>query len=94
MLRSCRQAAKHWTSPAAAGVLRLIELFWDAYHRLRRETHPAPPDQQRVTRIHRAIVDALRSGDRLHVLVAMDQHFAMIPTGLDPSDRAASQQPH
>ena len=74
-------------------VLRLIELFWDAYHRLRHESHPAPPDQQRVTRIHRAIVDALRSGDRLHVLVAMDQHFALIPTGLDPVDRAPGQQP-
>jgi DNA-binding FadR family transcriptional regulator len=73
-------------------VLRLIELFWEAYHRLRRETHPGPPDPQRVHRIHRGIVDALRTGDRLHVVVAMDHHFAMIPTGLERGRRAGARR--
>jgi DNA-binding FadR family transcriptional regulator len=64
-------------------VLRLIELFWEAYHRLRRETHPQPSDPRRVHRIHAAIVDALRSGERAAVDAAMAGHFAVMPPGID-----------
>src|SRR5262249_41861933 len=60
-------------------VLRLIALFWDAYHRLRTETHPAPSDPVRVHRIHAAVVGALRSGDRAAAVDALDHHFAVIP---------------
>jgi DNA-binding FadR family transcriptional regulator len=63
-------------------VLRLIELFWDAYYRLRRETHPAPSDPVRVHRIHAAVVGALRSGDREAAVKALDHHFAVIPPGI------------
>lgn len=65
-------------------VLRLIEVFWETYHRLRREIHPEPSDPQRVHDIHAAIVAALRTGDRIQILAAMDQHFAMIPPGVEP----------
>jgi DNA-binding FadR family transcriptional regulator len=64
-------------------VLRLIELFWEAYHRLRREMHSRPSDPRRVHRIHAAIVDALRSGERAAVDAAMAGHFAVMPPGID-----------
>ena len=63
-------------------VLRLIELFWEAYHRLRQEVHPGPPDPVRVHRIRAAVVGALRSGDRAVVVDALDRHFAVIPAGI------------
>jgi DNA-binding FadR family transcriptional regulator len=63
-------------------VLRLIELFWEAYHRLRQEVHPEPTDPVRVHRIHAAVVGALRSGDRAVVVDALDRHFAVIPAGI------------
>lgn len=69
-------------------VLRLIEVFWEAYHRLRRESDVPPSDPRRVHDIHAGIVDALRTGDRIQLLAAMDRHFAMIPMGLTRRRRA------
>jgi DNA-binding FadR family transcriptional regulator len=75
-------------------VLRLIELFWDAYHRLRRETHPAPSDPIRVHRIHAAVVGALRSRDREAAVKALEHHFAVIPPGIpDIAGNAGREQP-
>lgn len=73
-------------------VLRLIELFWEAYHRLRREVagHAAPTDPARVHAIHAAIVDALRSRDRDRVRAAMVAHFATIPPGIVAPDGASA----
>jgi DNA-binding FadR family transcriptional regulator len=65
-------------------LLRLIELFWDAYHRLRKEVVVEPSDPNRVHAIHAAIVQALRSGDVDRVRAAMVGHFAMIPPGVAP----------
>jgi DNA-binding FadR family transcriptional regulator len=70
-------------------VLRLIELFWEAYHRLRQEVHPEPSDPARVHRIHAAIVGALRSGDRAAAVDALDRHFAVIPPGIADAGPAA-----
>ena len=74
-------------------VLRLIELFWDAYHRLRQEVHPAPSDPVRVHRIHAGIVRALRSGDRAAAVDALVHHFAVIPPGIAETASAAASLP-
>jgi DNA-binding FadR family transcriptional regulator len=64
-------------------VLRLIETFWEVYHRLRRELHVAPSDPQRVYRIHAGIVAALRTANRERIREAMVAHFAVLPLGLE-----------
>lgn len=73
-------------------VLRLIALFWEAYHRLRREVHPQPSDPHRVHRIHAAIVAALRSGDGAAVAGAMAGHFAVMPPGIRLADEAGGER--
>lgn len=74
-------------------VLRLIELFWDAYHRLRQEVHPAPSDPTRVHRIHAGVVHALRSGDRAAAVDALIRHFAVIPPGIADTAAQIPQAP-
>jgi DNA-binding FadR family transcriptional regulator len=64
-------------------LLRLIELFWEAYHRLRREMQVGPTDPARVRDIHAAVVAALRTGDRQAVREAMAGHFAVMPLGIN-----------
>jgi DNA-binding FadR family transcriptional regulator len=74
-------------------VLRLIELLWEAYHRLRQEVHPEPSDPARVHRIHAGIVRALRSGDRAAVLDALERHFAVTPPGIEAPAGDARAKP-
>jgi DNA-binding FadR family transcriptional regulator len=64
-------------------VLRLIETFWEVYHRLRREMHVGLSDPRRVHGIHAGIVAALRTGDRERIREAMVNHFAVMPLGLE-----------
>ena len=63
-------------------VIRLIELFWDAYYRLRQETHPQATNPRRVHRIHSDVVAALRTGDPERARAAMIAHFEQIPPGV------------
>ena len=65
-------------------VLRLIELFWDAYYRLRQETHPQATNPQRVHRIHDDVVAAVRTGHPEMARAAMVAHFEQSPPGVTP----------
>ncbi|GIW08499.1 MAG: GntR family transcriptional regulator [Dehalococcoidia bacterium] len=56
-------------------VLRLIEVFWETYHRLEGNVVPFERDLDRVVALHRAIVAALRSGDVGAATDAMRRHF-------------------
>jgi DNA-binding FadR family transcriptional regulator len=77
-------------------VLKLIALFWDAYYRLRQESHPQATDPKRVHRIHADVVTALRTGDPERARAAMVSHFEQIPPGVTPgvSPGAGSQTPN
>lgn len=66
---------------------QLVELFWEAYHAARATLDLARPtgaEAAHVLDCHRAIVTALRSGDRAAARRAMTAHFAEIKHRLGP----------
>jgi DNA-binding FadR family transcriptional regulator len=66
-----------------AFLLRLIDLFWAAFHQLR-ATHPwERPDPHSMWQRHQAIVDALRDRDHQRATAAMAAHFAAMHERLD-----------
>ncbi len=56
-------------------VLRLIDLFWETYHRLEGQVIPEEPDPDHAVALHKAVVEALGSGDRSRALAALTDHF-------------------
>lgn len=74
-------------------LLRVIELFWEAYHRLRQEVHPEPPNARRLHRIHAGVVAALRSRDIERAHAAMAHHFEQIPHGMPDTGGAVGNAP-
>jgi DNA-binding FadR family transcriptional regulator len=66
-------------------VVRLIDLFWETYYRLRQESHPQALDPRRVHRIHADVVTALRTRDPHRARAAMAAHFEQIPPGVTPT---------
>lgn len=63
---------------------QLVDVFWDSYHAAQSAlTLPAATDNTHTVAQHRAIVDALRSGDREQLRTAMLEHFTDIKNRLD-----------
>ncbi len=71
----------------------VLEAFWDAFHRVSTDLGGAPQDPLVTCRQHRAIVDAVRSGDATRAEEVIRDHFGNIrarvsTTGtLDPHTR-------
>lgn len=67
---------------------QLVDVFWDSYHAAQTVlTLSAATDSAHTVAQHRAIVDALRSGDSHRLRTAMLEHFADIKNRLDSSAR-------
>lgn len=64
-------------------VLRMIEVFWDAYHRLEGNIVPKEPDLAKVARLHRNVVSAMRTGDDSQAIEALRLHFAPVWTRIE-----------
>ncbi|MFC3347200.1 FadR/GntR family transcriptional regulator [Streptomyces echinoruber] len=56
----------------------VLEAFWDAFHRVRRDLVEPPQDPRVTCRQHREILDAVRSGDALRAEEAIREHFGNI----------------
>lgn len=54
---------------------RLMEVFWSVYGRIRDEIQEDQPAAAQVAQAHRAIFDAVRSGDGAQATVLLRRHF-------------------
>ncbi|MCX4908429.1 FadR/GntR family transcriptional regulator [Streptomyces sp. NBC_00878] len=63
----------------------LLEAFWDAFHRVRTDLMGLPQDPKVTCRQHRAILDAVRSGDATRAEDTIREHFGNIRTRLTTS---------
>lgn len=71
---------------------QLVDVFWDSYHAAQAAlTLPAAADSTRTVAQHRAIVDALRSGEPHLLRAAMLEHFTDIKDRIDRSADDARQ---
>jgi DNA-binding FadR family transcriptional regulator len=72
-------------------LLKLLEVFWTVYRRLRDQAHAEAIDNVRTWENHRRIVEALERGDPPAARQAMLQHFggirARIHSALDDATR-------
>ena len=59
-------------------VVRLVDLFWELFHRLHGRDLIAQPALLQSVREHRAIVEALKRGDAAATTTAMRDHFANV----------------
>lgn len=67
---------------------QLVDVFWDSYHAAQAAlTLPEAADRAHTVAQHRAIVEALRSGDSRLLRTAMLEHFADIKNRLDLGTR-------
>ncbi|MFG2883879.1 FadR/GntR family transcriptional regulator [Streptomyces sp. NPDC048297] len=62
----------------------VLEAFWDAFHRVRRDLLDLPHDPRVTCRQHREILDAVRSGDSVRAERAIRDHFGDIRARLSP----------
>lgn len=63
---------------------QLVDVFWDSYNAAQAAlTLPGAADSSRTVARHRAIVDALRSGDPDQLRAAMLEHFTDIKDRID-----------
>ncbi|MHB0868409.1 MAG: FadR/GntR family transcriptional regulator [Chloroflexota bacterium] len=74
-------------------VRRLIDLFWESYHRLEGEVVSHEPDPHGAVEVHRAVVRALRSGDRARAVQALTDHFASSRTRIAAATHSDSRHP-
>ena len=70
-------------------LLKLQDVFWTVYRRLRAEAHVEAVDPVRTWEDHRRIVEALERGDRGAARAAMIQHFAGVEGRLQAAIRDA-----
>ncbi|MCZ0211086.1 FadR/GntR family transcriptional regulator [Streptomyces achromogenes] len=66
----------------------VLEAFWDAFHRVRRDLAATPQDPRVTCRQHREIVDAVRSGDSLRAERAIRDHFGNLRARLSSTPTA------
>lgn len=72
-------------------VEQLVDVFWHSYHAAQAELLlPMPGDNTNTVAQHRAIVQALRTGDVPAARVAMRDHFADIKHRLDAAQEDSS----
>lgn len=62
---------------------RLVELFWEVFHRLNGNADVSLWDLEQTARDHQAILDALRAGKAKQVTAAMHAHFQQIHARLN-----------
>ncbi|MEU1703909.1 FadR/GntR family transcriptional regulator [Streptomyces sp. NPDC005706] len=62
----------------------LLEAFWEAFHRVRRDLLEVPQDPRVTCRQHREILEAVRSGDSVRAEEAIRDHFGHIRARLSP----------
>ena len=75
-------------------LLKLLDVFWTVYRRLRDEANVQAVDPIRTWEDHRRIVEALERGDRTAARAAMIQHFAGVEGRLHASlKRGDATQP-
>lgn len=63
---------------------RLVELFWEVFHRLNGNVDVSLWNLEQTARDHQAILDALRAGKAKQVTAAMHAHFQQIHARLNP----------
>lgn len=64
-------------------VPQLLHAFWDVFHAVQDELPGSPPDPTAMARQHRDILDAVRAGDGVRAVAAMQAHFAVIARRLN-----------
>ena len=71
-------------------LLKLLDVFWTVYRRLRDQAHVEAVDPVRTWEDHRRIVEALERRDRAAARAAMIQHFAGVEGRLEAALPAAA----
>ncbi|MGW1586004.1 FadR/GntR family transcriptional regulator [Streptomyces sp. NPDC002386] len=72
----------------------VLEAFWDAFHRVRRDLLEVPQDPRVTCRQHREILDAVRSGDSLRAEEAIRDHFGHVRARLSPTGAPEPPEQH
>ncbi|MFF0778552.1 FadR/GntR family transcriptional regulator [Streptomyces sp. NPDC003720] len=72
----------------------VLEAFWDAFHRVRRDLLEGPQDPRVTWRQHREILDAVGSGDSLRAEEAIRDHFGHVRARLSPAGAPESPEHH
>lgn len=67
---------------------RLVELFWEVFHRLNGNADVSLWNLEQTARDHQALLDALRVGQAQQVTAAMHTHFQQIHARLNPEPAA------
>ncbi|MFJ9734355.1 FadR/GntR family transcriptional regulator [Streptomyces sp. NPDC101171] len=72
----------------------VLEAFWDAFHRVRRDLLEGPQDPRVTCRQHREILDAVGSGDSLRAEEAIRDHFGHVRARLSPTGAPEPPEHH
>ncbi|MFG2266836.1 FadR/GntR family transcriptional regulator [Streptomyces sp. NPDC048720] len=72
----------------------VLEAFWDAFHRIRRDLLEGPQDPRVTCRQHREILDAVGSGDSLRAEEAIRDHFGHVRARLTPTGAPEPPEHH
>ena len=67
---------------------RLVELFWEVFHRLNGNAAVSPWSLEQTALDHQAILSALRDGNAEQVTAAMHAHFQQVHARLNPEPPA------